>query len=113
MLKKIFRLKGEVLKKFFIGKNESLKDENFLIIFKENNLNYPRFSVKFNIKVFKKAVKRNKLKRRIYEIIRKNWGKIVDKKFDIVIFPLKEELIKEKISFLESELLNLLTKIKK
>jgi ribonuclease P protein component len=111
MLKKIYRLKGEDLKVFFMQKNKTLKNKNFLIIFRENNLDFPRFSIKFNTKIFKKAVKRNKLKRRIYEIIRKNWGKIVDKKFDIVIFPLKEELINEKFDLLESEVLSLLNKI--
>jgi hypothetical protein len=35
----------------------------------------------------------------------------VDKKFDIVIFPLKEELTNEKFDLLESEVLNLLNKI--
>lgn len=111
MLKKIYRLKGEDLKVFFMQKNKILKNKKFLIIFKENNLDFPRFSIKFNTKIFKKAVKRNKLKRRIYEIIRKNWGKIVDKKFDIVIFPLKEELTNEKFDLLESEVLSLLNKI--
>ncbi|GBD34549.1 Ribonuclease P protein component [bacterium HR35] len=111
MLKKIFRLKGDDLKNFFIEKRKSLKSENFLIFYRPNNLSYPRFSVKPEIKIFKKAVIRNKLKRKIYEIIRKNWGKLVEKKYDFVILLIKRELVEKKIKELEQELLKLLQKI--
>lgn len=111
MLKKIFRLRGEDLKDFFREKRNVLRSKNFLIFYKKNQLKHPRFSIKFETKIFKKAVQRNRLKRRLYEIIRKNWGKFVKKNYDIVIFPLKNELVEEKFKILEKNLLELIDKI--
>lgn len=111
MLKKIFRLKGDDLKDFFAEKRKSFKTENFIILYRSNNLAYPRFLVKPETRIFKKAVIRNKLKRRIYEMIRKNWGKLVKKNYDFVILLNNEKLVEKKFKELEEELLNVLQKI--
>jgi ribonuclease P protein component len=72
MIKKKFRLTAKDLKNFFENKNISqISSEPYLkILYKENNLNFPRFAVIFPKNVFKRAFLRNKIKRRIYAIIR-------------------------------------------
>ncbi len=71
MLKKKFRLKGEDIKKFFLNNFKKIASQEITIYYQKNKLNYPRFVVFVSPKVFKKAVLRNKLKRRVYAIIEK------------------------------------------
>lgn len=71
MLKKKFKLKGEDIKNFFQNPFKKEKIEELIIYYQKNNLSYPRFAVYCSQKIFKKAVLRNKLKRRIYAIIEK------------------------------------------
>lgn len=70
MIKKKFKLKGEDIKKFFTDSSYlKISSNNFYVLCKKNNLSYPRFAVTFKKNVFKKALERNKLKRRVYCII--------------------------------------------
>lgn len=57
----------------------------------KNNLNYSRFGIVVGGKVTKKAVSRNKIRRRSYEIIRREWS-TVPMGFDIVFFAKKSAL---------------------
>ncbi len=92
MIKKKFKLKGEELKKFFAERKfKKISKENFLIFYKENELDWPRFAVICKKNIFKKAVLRNKIKRRIYEILRKEILPSLKKNYDFVIFPQKEK----------------------
>lgn len=54
-----------------IKKNNVNKNENFVIYFIENNLNYNRYCITIGKKLAK-ANKRNKTKRRIKDILMKN-----------------------------------------
>jgi len=102
MLKKLLRLSGEDLKKFFSKKYEKIKNNIFLIYYQKNDFNYPRFAVLCDQKMFKKAVERNKKRRQIYSIIRellkekkiKNYDFFIIIKKDEKFFKLKESLIK-------------------
>lgn len=105
MLKKKYRLKGDDIKKFFEGRFKTFKNEYFKIFYRDNSLKFSRFSVKPQDKIFKKAVERNRVRRRIYNILReeKIFEKIKGK--DFLIFPQKKEILdidyeelKEKIS---------------
>ncbi len=58
---------GEVFKK---GKTCTTK--NFVLRFNDNSLGYPRLGVVVGKKIFASAVKRNRLKRIIREIFRRN-----------------------------------------
>ncbi len=71
MLKKKFKLKGEDIKKFFLNDFKKINYQEITIYYQKNNLIYPRFAVFVSPKIFKKAILRNKLKRRIYAIIEK------------------------------------------
>jgi ribonuclease P protein component len=91
MLKKIYRLSGEDLKKFFSQKYEKISNDVFLIYYQKNNLTYPRFALLSNKKVFKKAVKRNKIRRQVYAIIREILKEKKIKNYDFFIMIQNEE----------------------
>jgi ribonuclease P protein component len=91
MLKKIFRLSGEDLKKFFSQKYKKIVNDIFLIYYQKNNLPYPRFALSPKKEIFKKAVKRNKIRRQIYAIIREILKEKKIKNYDFFIMIQKEE----------------------
>lgn len=89
MLKKENRLKK---KKDFdaIFKEWKFKRSLFILLgIKKNDLNYSRFGIIVSKKIAKKAVVRNKIKRKIREILR-NRIKEIDRGYDVVIIPSKE-----------------------
>ena len=112
MIEKKFRLKGDDFKRFFNLNFKKIEDENFKVFYLKNSLNYSRFSVKPSLKLFKKPTERNKIKRRIYNIIRNNLDLFKDKFFDIIIFPQKKDFLFENYKILEEKILKILTKIK-
>lgn len=81
-----------------IYKKSKIFKNNFLILrVLENNLEDCRFSVIISQKVNKKAVCRNKIRRRIYSIIKKNFNNLKIKA-DIVItikIDIKDKSFKE------------------
>jgi ribonuclease P protein component len=91
MIKKIYRLSGEDLKKFFSQKYKKISNDVFLIYYQKNNLSYPRFALLPNKKVFKKTVKRNKIRRQVYTIIREILKEKKIKNYDFFIIIQKEE----------------------
>jgi ribonuclease P protein component len=107
MLKKIFRLSGEDLKKFFFKKYKKIGNDIFLIYYQKNYLSYPRFALLPNKKFFKKAVKRNKIRRQIYTIIREILKGNKVKNYDFFIMIQKEEKFPE----LKESLTKILTNV--
>jgi ribonuclease P protein component len=79
----------------------------FVFKFKKNLLDYNRWSVVISKKISKKATLRNKLKRRIYEILKKHPTNL---KIDGIIYPrlMVLNLTYEKLGF---EIDSLLSKI--
>jgi ribonuclease P protein component len=71
MLPKKYRLSNFDFKKFF--KKEKISNSIFRIYRIKSEDGIPKFSVQTNVK---KSVERNKIRRRIYEILRKNLSKI-------------------------------------
>jgi ribonuclease P protein component len=107
MLKKIFRLSGEDLKKFFSQKSKKIKDECFSIFYQKNNFAYPRFALYCDPKIFKKAVKRNKIRRQVYSIIREILKEKKIKNYDFFIIMRKDE----KFSAIKELLKKILTNV--
>ncbi len=88
MLAKKYRLKK---KKDFekVIKKGKFFEENFLVLKKmKNNLSWTRIGFVVSQKVSKKAVIRNKIKRRIREVIKVNLNKIKSG-YDIIFFTKK------------------------
>ena len=103
MLSKKNRLrKNKDFNKIF-KKGKKLNEEILLLIILKNNLKEVRVGVIINKKVSKKAVVRNKIKRRIYNSIKKKLSKI-EKGFDFLIIAKPE--IKEKSFFEIDKIIN-------
>lgn len=74
--------KNDEYKKIY-NEGNSLSDYNLVLFFKKNGKNYNRYGFT-TAKKIKKAVVRNKIRRRLKEIVRKNNIK-VSKGYDIII----------------------------
>jgi ribonuclease P protein component len=84
MLKKKHSLSKKKDFKNILESKKSLFTNTLIIKFKQNDLSYSRFAVLVSKKISKKAVIRNKQKRRIKAIIRQDLLKI-QKGIDVVI----------------------------
>ena len=88
MLSKKHRLKrGQI--KIINKKGESKETSLFIIKILENAEEVSRFSVLVSRKIFSKAVKRNHLRRQIYEAIRLNMDITKTSGKDIILIPKK------------------------
>jgi len=76
MLKKEFRIRKRKEFDLIFTKGRKIKTRFLLIIFLKNSLSLSRFGFIVSSKVSKKAVVRNKIKRRLREIIRLNLSRI-------------------------------------
>lgn len=81
----------------------------FYVKFLSNNLNYPRFAFIVGVKLFKKAVKRNRVKRLMREAVRLNIGK-VRKGFDIIVGAKSSDIYGINCKEVEKELMGLFNK---
>ncbi len=91
MLKKKNRITSSVAFKEIFTKGNVKENECFRIIFKKNNLDYPRYGIIVSAKNSKLAVQRNALKRKIRNILR-NSLPVFSKGFDIVIITKKDSI---------------------
>ena len=87
---------------------KSSKNDFLLLKFKNNNLEDSRFGIVVGKKVSKKAVVRNKIKRRLTEIIKKKLDKI-KRGIDVVLIT-NPGLEKEKFKNLEEKIENIFKK---
>jgi len=108
MLKKKNRITSSVAFKEIFTRGNVKENERFRIIFKKNNLDYPRYGIIVSAKNSKSAVQRNALKRRIRNILRDSLP-VFSQGFDVVII-IKDNSIN--MDFLElKESLNELLKL--
>lgn len=106
-MKKIFRLslKRDFKNVFDTGKNSSIPE--ITLKYCQNNLNHPRLAIIISSKVSKSAVKRNQLRRRIREILRKKLD--LNTKHDL-IFITRPEILNRKFPELQIIIERLLNK---
>lgn len=111
MLNNINRLRkaGEIQRVFKAGK--SIKSTNFLVRFAPSRQLANRFAIVVGTKVDKRATRRNALKRRMREIIRRDVQNM-PQSLDIVLTAHKLPNWPLKLSDIEVELKDLLQKIK-
>ncbi len=96
--KKVFK-QGRYYRGDFIG-----------VKFLRNNLEFSRFAFVVGLKISKKAVIRNKIRRQLEEIVRLNFDQI-KKSFDLVVM-VESRIIKEDYQRIEQELVNIFKKTK-
>ncbi len=84
MLKKDYRLRKSEDIERAVKRGYSVFGENLGVKFCANRLPLSRFAVVVGVKVHKRAVKRNAVKRRLREIIRLNL-KMIKPGFDVVV----------------------------
>jgi len=105
MLSKKYRFKNFDFKKF---QNSFKISNNFFILMKiPSEDNIPKFSVVVDKKNIKKATVRNKIKRKIYEIIRLNLEEIP---LGYYLIKVKKDISKEKLEDIKSKLMCLFKK---
>lgn len=77
---------------YILKKGQLSNSDLFIIRYRKNNENFSRFRVIISKKLEAKAVKRNKLRRQIYESIRENLGtKSINN--DYILIP-KKKIVK-------------------
>ena len=69
-------------------KGGSIKSRAFILKKLKNNLGRKRIAVVVSNKVFKKAVQRNKIRRRIYYIVKNHFKDSTDYSYDLVFLTL-------------------------
>lgn len=110
MLSKEYKLKKKEEFKRIFNKGRYCQSVFIKLKVLENNLQKNHFACAVGLKVSKKATQRNKIKRKIEEIIRLNLGEL-KQGFDIVII-VDPQIIDKKYNEIEEELIKLLKKAK-
>ncbi len=98
MLQKIFRLPIQEWMKDKKSKTIAIKGNFFIARKRENKKSFSRFGVLVSVKVLKGAVKRNRIRRKIFEAIRvSELYQVPGKDILISILPVAANLPEEKV----------------
>ena len=92
-----------------LKRGKRVSDEVFLLRFVSNNHNHTRVASPISLKHSKKAVKRNKLRRRIQEVMREHLGDFAPT-LDIIVMS-RPEAIKLEYDQIKTRLEKLISKI--
>ena len=109
MLKSLFRFHRRNAIQYVYKKGRSVRHGQLSLKFVANNRPESRFGVVVAKKVDKRAVKRNRIRRRIYEVLRKNWDG-VSPGVDVLVTVFDKEVAAKPAAELEAEVLGLLKK---
>jgi len=100
------RIKAELVFKRLYREGRYFKTNNFSLRVLPNDINILRLGISVQASVFPKATQRNRIKRLIREVFRRNKA-ILNKGCDIVVKPGKPEIAKIEYKELEKEILGL------
>ena len=89
-------------------KGKTIRSPKVSLVFAENTRGFMRFAVVVSKKVEKSAVKRNRIRRRVYEVIRKNFESI-PRKTDYIFVVFSKDVEKMRVGELEKVLSKLVT----
>ena len=92
-----------------IDTGKLIKNNNYIIYYKDKEKEYYRFGISVGKKISKRAVDRNKLKRQIKNIIDNNKN-VYQKSKDYIII-LKKSCLEETYSNLEKSFINIMKQI--
>ncbi len=100
MLNKKYRFHSRGGVHYVYQKGKTIRTPKMSLIFAKNTRDFTRFAVVVSKKVEKTAVGRNRIRRRIYEALRKNF-EYIPKKTDYIFVVYSKDLIKMPFSELE------------
>ena len=109
-LSKKYRISKEKELKNVFSAGRTIRNPFLFLKFMKNNLDHPRFAVSVSKKIYKRAVKRNLAKRRIYHVL--GQAKFLKEKnnFDIVI-TLTGDILREDFKKIKTEIEDTISKI--
>ena len=108
-MKKINIIKKNDNFKKIIDTGKLIKNNNYIIYYKNKKYKYYRFGISVGKKISNRAVVRNKLKRQIKNIIDNNKNEYQNSKDYIII--LKKSCLEETYSDLEKSFINIMKQI--
>lgn len=103
MLSKKYRFHSRGGVKYVYQHGKTVRTANMSLVFADNTRGFTRVAVVVSKKVEKTAVGRNRMRRRVYEAIRKNFD-LVPKKMDYVFVVYSKEVMRMPYSKLEEML---------
>lgn len=83
MLSKKYRFHSRGGVRYVYQKGKTVRSPKVSLVFTPNNRGFTRFAVVISKKVIKSAVGRNRVRRRVYEVLRRNFDQI-PKKHDYI-----------------------------
>lgn len=103
MLKKEYRFHSRGGVRYVYQNGKTIRSPKMSLVFVENKKKYTRFAVIVSKKVEKSAVKRNRIRRRVYEALRKNLD-LIPKEMDYLFVVYSKEIGKMPFTELEGVL---------
>ena len=92
MLNKRYRFHSRGGVRYVYQKGKTVRSPKMSVVFVRNTRGFTRIAVVVSKKVVKSAVKRNRIRRRIYEVLRKNF-ELVPKKTDYVFVVFSRDIM--------------------
>ncbi|OGJ42844.1 ribonuclease P protein component [Candidatus Peregrinibacteria bacterium RIFCSPLOWO2_01_FULL_39_12] len=109
MIAKNFRIPRERIA-YILNKGEEKSSKLFIIRFLKNNASFPRFRTVISKKIAAKAVRRNHLRRQVYEAIRLELKESNSKKsLDIILIP-KKRITESQYEDISADIRNIINK---
>lgn len=100
MLNKKYRFHSRGGVRFVYQHGKTIRSPKMSLVFTKNTRGFTRFAVVVSKKVEKSAVKRNRIRRRVYEVLRKNFD-LIPKKTDYIFVVFSNDVLKMEFSELE------------
>ena len=111
MLNKKYRFHSRGGVRYVYQKGKTIRKPKMSLVFAENTRGFTRIAVVVSKKVMKTAVGRNRIRRRVYEALRKNM-EYIPKKTDYIFVIFSKDVMKMPFSELEKTLGELVTESK-
>ena len=103
MLNKKYRFHSRGGVKYVYQKGKTVRRAKMSLVFAENDRGFTRVAVVVSKKVMKTAVGRNRIRRRVYEVLRRNFD-LIPKKRDYVFVIFSSDVMNMPFNELEKDL---------
>lgn len=111
MLNKKFRFHSRGGVRFVYQKGKTIRKPGMSLVFLKNDKKFTRVAVVVSKKVFKSAVKRNRIRRRVYEALRVNFD-LIPKEYDYIFVIFSKDVLTMPFFELEKQLGELVAEAK-